>query len=167
MTVTIVRPIGTLEAIHSEDADVRETLISWSSGHQLDEVQIIQLVDSNLKHVREIPIKPWFVRDIESGAVQAVAPATFISSFEDVAATDVLNEVYQERMTHAEHGYTIEHDEAHGLHHLINVAKDHLSGFGEMPTDQFIRGEIITAMSVLNAAVDLMDRLEERTNTSD
>jgi hypothetical protein len=70
--------------------------------------------------------------------------------------------VWAERRTQPEHGYTAEHDDVHGLKHLLEEAVSRLSHFGEAPTDEFIRGQIITSAAILVAAVDLIDRGESK-----
>lgn len=113
--------------------------------------------------VAEQPFHPWLL--VAPDGVAVIPPEDMAADYDDVAATDVLDEVWRARQSHSSHGYTNAHDDVHGLGHLIREAVSHVHHFGETPTDEFIRGELIVAMGLLHAAVDLIDRKESRVTT--
>lgn len=64
----------------------------------------------------------------------------------------VYDEIRAERDTHAAHGYDIEHDLAHGVHHLVYWADRY--------ERRYSRANLVKAASLLVAAIELFDTPE-------
>lgn len=157
MTVAIVRSSIKLQAVHASDEDFDDVLRGWFEEGQIPKErgeeflgQLKQQLDSAFKNA-----KPWLVNHHEGLAI--VPAADFAAEYEDVNATNFLDEVWLAR-TGQLVKYPSEHDDAHGLSHLLREAVSHLQGFGETPTDEHIAGEIVIAGGLLNAAHDLITR---------
>lgn len=112
---------------------------------------------------------PWFNSRIYDPRVIAMNVAALYASQPTVAEvraqaaqqtldsyriTDAVRDVAYERATHAERGWTPEHDAEHGVNHLERLAIERL---GFVPQD---RGELVKAASLLIAAIELIDRQE-------
>jgi len=159
MTQIHVRRIdSTVAAVHTSDEDWRDVVRGWvlDTGQIEDEQQFGDFLRGIEKVNATMTGQVWLLNS--PTGISVVEPAVFVDLFEDVNATEVLDEVWLERQGHKEKGYDAAHDDKHGLGHLLEQAVSHLSHFGEAPTDEFIRGEIIVAASLLIAAVDQMDR---------
>lgn len=72
--------------------------------------------------------------------------------------TEALRDIVVERATHAERGWTAEHDAEHGVHHLLALAADHLAPQQLHQTPE--RGPLVKGASLLVAAIELLDRQE-------
>ncbi len=92
-----------------------------------------------------------------SGRIEIVASSDILSGWED-EGTDVFVEELVERQRQIDKGYTPEHDDAEGFNHLRDVAIYELSHFGETPTNESIRHDIIRARATLLASIELLDR---------
>ncbi len=92
-----------------------------------------------------------------SGRIEIVAASDIADAWED-EGNDVFVEELAERHRQIEKGYTPEHDDAEGFNHLRDVAIYELSHFGETPTNESIRHDIIRARATLLAAIELLDR---------
>lgn len=72
----------------------------------------------------------------------------------------VLNEISEERSTHASRGFDNNHDDARGgVHRLVELA-DNCAHRGD--TGYYERGNLVKAASLIVAAIELLDRSDRR-----
>ena len=157
--INVRRTNDIYRAVHTTEEDWKEVVAVWLNDYQVPEEQAQEALATMEADVAEAQFKPWLVASPQGLA--AVPPQTFVSDFEDVAATDVLSELFIERQAQAGKGYTHAHDDVRGLGHLISEAVTRLS-FGEEPTEEQIRRGLIEASAILVAAIDLIDRKESK-----
>jgi hypothetical protein len=79
------------------------------------------------------------------------------ASKEGRVASDVFDEFREEQETHADRGYTFEHDQEHGIAHLTKEVIYRLSHSGEVSSPEAIRHTFVVAGSLLGAAVKVID----------
>lgn len=73
-----------------------------------------------------------------------------------------LRDVAAERATHADRGWTPNHDRTHGVDHLVRLAEHYAHGQGPAAEVEGVydREYLVKAASLLVAAVELMDAIE-------
>ena len=76
--------------------------------------------------------------------------------------TRAVRDVAAERSTHAERGWTPEHDRRHGVDHLVRLARDYVTRQGAAAEEAGVydRKYLVKAASLLVAAIELVDRQE-------
>lgn len=152
------RPTQTVEAIHSTDHDFREVVEQWLPNDTTAEE-----VDGFFAVVAEKP-HCWVVRTSDGNNIGIVTAAGFAADWEDVAATDTLDEIWTERQRHASLGYDNQHDDNEGINHLANEAvRQIVKSVVTMtyhPTDADRRQRLIKAGSLILAAIDKIDRAQ-------
>lgn len=75
-------------------------------------------------------------------------------------------DVIEERERQIAKGWTREHDDAHGIQHLVSEATSRLHGWGEAPTDAFVRGELLASAALIVAAIEWLDRQQSAAHTN-
>lgn len=153
MSSHFIQPADPLEAIHASDPEFKATITAWFS-------QIGESVDDFFAVVDAQEFKPWVVRAKNTESIGIVRPARFSTDFNDVADTDVLNDIYAERMRHGELGYNWAHDDVHGINHLVTMVSHRMQSMQSTlyPTDADKRKELVQAASLIVAAIDKIDR---------
>ena len=73
------------------------------------------------------------------------------------AAGVVVTQVYEERLEQIERGYTPEHDDEHGLEHILDQARGRL-----LPQQLRTREELVQAAACLVAAIEWLDRATDQ-----
>lgn len=75
---------------------------------------------------------------------------------DQIQISTAVSDVIAERATHAERGWTPEHDAEHGVRHLLHLAADYADRAAA--NDPPSRGDAVKAASLLVAAIELIDR---------
>jgi hypothetical protein len=161
MPATTVRATTTFEAVHLSAPDWKDVLVGWLRGFDAPEEHIDQELASAEENLGALDFQPWLVKT-DSGVVP-VPPANFVEGFEDLNATSVLDDIWRERKTHHERGYTAAHDDNGTTAHLINQAVFRLgplSNATNILPDAVKREELVKAGSLIVAAIDKMDRAQ-------
>ena len=70
-------------------------------------------------------------------------------------------DVAVERASHTGRGWTAEHDRHHGVDHLVELAETYIHTPGPAGESMYDRASLVKAASLLIAAVDLLDVLDE------
>lgn len=163
----LMRDRTVYSVIHSKDEDAVEQLMKlWTARFALGEFDSEEAAqEAREAAVAQAEEVVAVVADDNAyftispgGNVQIIQAANIAGSWED-EGTDTIREILAERQRQIdEEGFTPEHDDAHGLQHLLDIAATYQIGFGEAPTDEFVRGELILASATLLAAIDLLDR---------
>ena len=170
MPATTVRSTDTYEAIHTSESDWQDVIRGWMSGHGATPEQIEEYVSKFEAGVAEAGLaRPWLINT--DRGIGIIAPHDFVKWYEDVAATDVLIEIFQEMKRHGLKGYGIAHDDAHDTAHFVEVIGFYLNPLGRKDNvlpDDTKRREFIKAASVAVAAVNKIDRAKDaRTFSAD
>lgn len=160
MPAITVRPTATSQAVFTGDDDWEDVVRGWMSA----EGAPADAIDGYMAQFREGVegaglARPWLL-STEQG-IGIANPTDFVKHFEDVAATDVLGEIFQEMKRHAEKGFDVTHDDGHNTAHFVEVIGFYLNPMGlpgnTLP-DEIKRQEFIKAASVAVAAVNKIDR---------
>ncbi len=159
MTISRVRrPNSILEATSTMNVGWQDDMLGWMKQDGLTEDEINQSMTQIIAYVEAAEVKPWFLHS--ATGVEVVHPADFVD-FEDVAATDVLEELWVERRRQGSKGYTYVHDDVHGIGHLVTEAVGRISNLNDKE-DSEVRSRLIKSAALLVAAVDLLDRKESK-----
>jgi len=133
-----VESLGALSP-HTDDDVARAFEVGYHfRQHSLDQSGLL----AALERFREI--------DAEQGTPQP--------SEQEVTTTAVILEIGDERLTHFDRGYTIQHDDEEGLGHLIQESHYILGHLGEVSSPGAVRHELKQAASILVAAIEHIDR---------
>lgn len=163
MPATTVRSTDTYEAIHTSDSDWQDVIRGWMSVHGAPPEQIEEYVGKFEAGVAEAGLaRPWLINT--DRGIGIIAPHDFVKWYEDVAATDVLAEVFRELAGHADKGFDVKHDDSHPLPHFIQVIDFYLHPLAKPDNtlpDAVKRREFIKAASVAVAAVHKIDRAQD------
>lgn len=149
-------------AFHSTDADALDILMGLydDAYPEMDAFKRAEIKTQAQEAIDAAQTQnSWFLVSPER-QIQLVPALPMALAYEDVE-NDVWYDVQTERVQQmTAHGYTPEHDDAHGGDHLIEVAKSYLEGFGETPTTMHVRHEVIKSIATLVALVEYIDRAE-------
>lgn len=146
------------KVFHSTDEDAVDHLMTTfqamfpnASETDLDEVRASALtaIDQAKERHAYFAISP-------GGMVELLSAEDVAYGWEDVDA-DVWAEVQQERQHQIDLGYTGEHDRAHGVGHLIDIATDYLTDIPKDAPLEQIHGRLVKSMALLQAASDVLD----------
>jgi hypothetical protein len=174
MPAVTVRTQETFQAVHTADADWKETIVGWALAEGVPQEEADNLVADMAadleSQVTALGVKgqPWIVRTPQG--LLPMAPDAFLSTFDDVNATDVLDDIWRERQTHPGRGYDAKHDDAETLTHLTHQVEVRMQSImsSAYPTDAERRHELVVAGSLIVAAIDKIDRAQTvRTFTVD
>lgn len=152
---------ATISAVHTTDDDWTQVLSGWLITNGADEAEVPTIVDSFAKAVNQEKHRPWLLSTTQG---IAMAPPELIArDYEDVAATDVLDDIYAERQTHPDRGYGWAHDDVHSLSHFTSEVSHRMQSMESTlyPTDAEKRRELVQAASILVAAIDKIDRAQK------
>lgn len=158
MGAHFIRPAVPLEAIHATDPEFKATVEQWIS----DAGESPEAAEDFFALVADQEQKPWVVRSKDSATIGIVRAGKFLKDFEDVTDTDVLNDIYRERVRHGELGYNWAHDDVHGLTHLVQEVSHRMQSMQSTlySTDADKRKELVQAASIIVAAIDKIDRAQ-------
>lgn len=161
MTASHIRRQETLESVHTSESDWVDVVRGWTKNlfPEEDEESRENMISQMIEAVEQTKVKPWLVYSVQG--IQAFHPADYLTVFEDIAASDTLDEVWGERRKQGEKGYTYAHDDVHGLGHLISEAVVRVADLSGKE-DAEIRRRLVQSAAILVAAVDLIDRKESK-----
>lgn len=157
------------KVFHSTDEDAVEQLMEAYDkafeGHPdsdgVSREDVMKTAENTVAAVRDN--HGWFVI-APSGRVELRSPIDIASGWEEVSG-DVWADVLAERQRQLEKGYTLEHDDAEGGDHLLQVASSYLSlpesALGLPLESTEVRRRVIKAMATLLATVEFIDRAEK------
>ena len=159
MPETIVRRTdATYRAVHTTDEDWRDVVRTWLRDFEVPEENHEDVIAQMEADTKSQPHAPWLIASNEG--LGGITPQDFAKNFEDVAATDTLTEIYAERLRQITNGYDAAHDDAHGLSHLVEIAKSYLEVEEDGLSHEEARQCVLKAAATLNAALDLLSRAE-------
>lgn len=163
MPAVTVRTTTTVQAVFTGDADWEDVVREWMIAEGAPDEAITGYMVQFREGVAQAGLaRPWLV-DTPQG-IGVIPPHEFANYFEDVAATDVLMEIFQEMAGHADKGYTLAHDDAHNTADFVGIIRhyiDPLATPGNTLPDAVRRHEFIKAASVAVQAVNKIDRAKD------
>lgn len=161
MPATTVRSLETFQTVHTSDSDWQDVVRQWMATYGIEPELIDDLIADMGEKVKALGHNPWLV--LTPQGIIPVDPATFSNGFEDIAATDVLNDIWMERQSHLTRGYDARHDDSHPTAHLVNLAVFRAGPIANATNtlpDAVKREELVKAASLIVAAIDKIDRAQ-------
>lgn len=163
MSEIIIRPTDTFRAVHTSDSDWEDVLRGWLVAEGAPTEEVEGYMGKFREGVKAAGIaRPWLINTPRGIAI--VAPQDFVSQFEDVAATDVLGEVFSEQKRAIEKGFDATHDDKHTTADFVSILRhyaDPLATPGNTLPDAVKRHEFIKVAQVAISAVHKIDRAND------
>lgn len=127
--------------------------------------QVAEVIENAGWHAGEGHVMDFFAA---ARAVLTLLPGrteaeVIAGALEGYRITRAVQDVALERATHASRGWTAEHDRIHGAHHLVKLAERYANtpAQDEGGNSIYSRAGLVKAASLVVAAIDLLDRVEQ------
>jgi hypothetical protein len=167
MPISTMRDRLVYRVFHSLDEDAPEILMAlWEKQMLASDPDAILDRESAQEQANDliaaVADDGGFLAIAPSGRIEIISRFDIAAGWEDTGqdiVADVLAEALQERHEQINvHGYTPEHDAQHGSGHLVDETVYTLTHFGETPTNEHVRHELIKSIAMLISAVEVIDR---------